>query len=400
MVKKNKISDFLRNPSFLYICAWCLYYMQGILYAKGSIFAQLILLSLILTSLNHGAKIINKQNKPIYFKGLNILLLMFTFYGLLLFITDGFVTHGVEKTVPSMYYLKGYYISLLPIYSCYYYTKEGKLTPTVFSVCAILFVLVGIASYYQLQREALEELASLGSNRDEVTNNAGYVVLAVLPSLLVLSKKPVLQYVCIGICVFFVILAMKRGAILCAGIFLIMFTWHKMSKTSGTKRVLVIFAALLGLYLLTSIISKEIANSDYFQLRIEQTLEGESSGRNEIYQAFFNHFINDANVFNQLFGYGANGTIKLFPNYAHNDWLEILTNQGLLGIVIFLFYCLCFTRTIKSGKYQQESKFALLVFFLLFITQTFFSAGITNTVIYNSSLLGFALADGFRRKDL
>lgn len=397
MKKNKKLSGIFINPCFLYIGAWCLYYLQGFLSVIDSSFFQILLIILLIVSLYHVLKVFTIRNRPIYFEGLNILLLMFTFYGLLLFLTDGFVTHGLQKTVPSMNYLKGYYISLLPIYSCYYYTKKGNLTPSVLSVCAVIFVFVGIASFYQIQRETLEKLASLGSNREEVTNNAGYVVLAVIPSLLVLKQKPVLQYICLGICVFFIILAMKRGAILCTGLFLIIYTWHKMNNTSGSKRFVVIIVALLGLYLLSAFISEEMSNSDYFQQRIEQTLEGQSSSRDILYQTLLNHFINKADLLNQFFGYGANGTIKVCPNYAHNDWLEILTNQGILGILIFSYYCLCFIRTIKLRYYHSESKFALFVVFLLFVLQTFFSAGITNIVILNSSVLGYALADGFRK---
>ena len=327
-------------------------------------------------------------------------MVMYIFYGLLLFITDGFVTHGKIKEVQTMLYLKDYLTTLLPIYSCYYYTRKGFLTEDIFSKFAVLFVVVGIVMHYRMQREALEALIAAGSNRTEVTNNSGYVVLAIIPSLMVLNKKPLLQYIGLAVCFLFLLLAMKRGAILCAMIFLMAFMWHKMKNAKGGRKFGFIFLLTIGFYFFIQFVENRLATSDYFSYRVEQTLEGNASGRDDMYSQILSHYFNDTGVIQKLVGYGANGTIKLFTNYAHNDWLEIITNQGLLGVIIFVYYCLCFWRTIRRGRLSSESHFALLVVFLMFLPQTFFSAGITNTIIFTSSMIGFALADGFDKKEI
>ena len=135
--------------------------------------------------------------------------------------------------------------------------------------------------------------------------------------------------------------------------------------------------------------------TDYAVSRIEQTKSGDDSHRGELYSDFINTFSNETGFLNQIFGYGAYGTIKVGDSFAHNDWLETLINQGILGVFILVFYCLVFYRTFRSRVLHPESRFALMVIFLFFFAQSFFSAGITNTTIFTCCMTGFALANGF-----
>ena len=394
----KKIAVLLSNPCVWYLLIWCIYYLQGIIYSEGSFISRLSLLAIFVISAGHAYRTIQMPGKPVFFRGLNALVLMFTIYGLFLFLTDGTTTHGKVQNVQSMLYLKSYYMALLPIYSCYYYARKGYLNKDVLSLFAVIFVALGIANYYRMQRETLEYLASLKSDRTEITNNIGYVMLSVIPSLLIFNKKPLWQYIGIGFCVVFILMAMKRGAILCAGLFLVAFVWHKMkSSRSSSRRILVIAAIIVGFYLLAQFVENMLTNSDYFLARLEQTRAGDASGRESMYNEYFNHYFFDAEIIPKLIGYGANGTIKVFENYAHNDWLETLIDQGFVGIIIFCFYISCFLKTIRMRTLHPESKFALKVIFLLFILQTFFSAGITNTTIYTCCMFGYALNNGFAK---
>lgn len=390
------LNKYLKNPCVWYILTWILYLLQGTLYESGSRISQFLLLVILLVSVRHTYRVFNMHQTSIFFKGLNALILMYTFYGLLLFITDGVTTRGLVMKIDSFNYLKEYYMALLPIYSCYYYARKGYLTRDVLVFFAIVFVVVSILVYYRIQHELLEKILLKGGTRTETTNNAGYIILSVIPALLILHKKPVIQYIAIGVCVVFVFLAMKRGAILCLSLFLMMFIWRKMNRLKGSKRFLTLVIVMIGMYLLTIFVEQRMETSDYFNDRIEQTMEGDSSERDLLYKGFLQHYFEKAGLFHQIFGYGAYGTIKVSVNFAHNDWLEILTNQGLLGIIIFITFTVYFYRASRYRKYHTESQFALLVIFVLFLPQTFFSAGITNTTIFTSCMTGFALADGFR----
>ena len=80
------------------------------------------------------------------------------------------------------------------------------------------------------------------------------------------------------------------------------------------------------------------ASSDYFQYRLENTLEGNSSNRDVFYATLVEYFINQDSLTNILFGNGAMTTIMIVGNFAHNDWLELAICQGVLGLVIYFVY--------------------------------------------------------------
>ena len=75
--------------------------------------------------------------------------------------------------------------------------------------------------------------------------------------------------------------------------------------------------------------------NDYMMHRLEQTLEGNSSGRDVIYTTAWHAWFDCNNLGHYLFGFGYLGTIchPLMHGYmAHNDWLEILVDYGLVGV--------------------------------------------------------------------
>lgn len=392
------MKNFFKNPCNIYFFFWCLYLLQGTLYPKGAVFAQILLFIILLTSLKHLFQIIilYKNDNLIYLKALNILVLMYTIYGIALFVTDGKMVYGDNIIVPSKNYLQSYLSSLLPIYSFYYYAKNEYLNIKLIQRWFFVFVGVAIADYYELQAEELRVLMEEGSEREEITNNAGYALLSLIPCLLVFDKKPILQYIGLGTCFIFIIMGMKRGAILIAAIALVIFVWYKLQSTSRNKKILVIIAVGLGLYFLVIFIQDLFLNSEYFQYRYEKTMNGDASQRGVLHPFFWDNFLYRANAVQMLFGYGANGTIKLTFNYAHNDWLEILTNQGLFGVIIFFYYWFAFFYSANFRNLSRESRFTLNLIIIMYFIKTFFSMSIGNMTIYTNCMIGLTLNDGLK----
>ena len=80
-----------------------------------------------------------------------------------------------------------------------------------------------------------------------------------------------------------------------------------------------------------------MSNSEYFVSRYEQTLEGNTSGRNDIYENLWNTLLLEPNPLYFYLGRGANSTLNIVGNGAHQDWLETFCNNGLLGVIILFF---------------------------------------------------------------
>lgn len=391
----NDIIKYISNPCSGYFALWMVYLMQGTLYASGSLLSQILLFAILLISLWHAFLMLTRKHAPIYFKGLNLLVLIFTIYGILLFFTDGWITQGITKQPLSLNYLKSYYISLLPIYSCYYYTLKGYLNEKIYKWWILIFFIVATAEYYRNEREIIEKM--LNGDVENIVNNIGYIFLSLIPCMLLFRKNPLIGYSGIAYSMYFIIIGMKRGAIILAVIAVMLFVWFTMKRAKGVQKIGITLVVGVFLALFSFFITDRMTENDFFMSRVERTLEGYSSGRDEIYTTLWNNFLEDSNPITVFLGLGANGTLKIAKNYAHNDWLEIITNQGILGIILFFLYWYYFYRTLRYKKYDLDSRNALFMIFTLYFIKTMFSMSIGDMTIYVNSMLGYALADGFKR---
>lgn len=390
--------SFFRNPCNIYFSLWSLYLLQGTLYESGSLTSQILLLIILLISVKDAVMTFNMPHLPVYFKGLNALVLMFTIYGVFLFFTDGVYVHTKTGYVTlSSNYLRTLYYSILPVYSCYLYTRRGYLTGDVLKKWVLVFVVIAVSEFVRFQREKVEQYLNMGSERKEFTNNIGYIMLLLTPCAFIYQKKPLIQFIIYGICMALVFVSMKRGAILIAAIAALFFFMDNLKLSGRRTRYTIFFFTITTLVVLYYLAKEMMMTNELLNQRIEATLEGDSSGRNVIYSDLINHFVNDANIFQMIFGMGAEGTMKVTYNWAHNDWLEILTNQGIIGVSLFAFYWLDFWKTSNTRSYSRETRFVLKYIFLILLLRTFFSMSIGDMSIYSSCMLGYALADGFKR---
>lgn len=392
----RKKRSFLKNPCNWYFFLWCLCELKGTLYEPGSAISQGLMLILMLISAKEVLVYYQKYSKYYeksykFFKCITMLMMMYTFYGVLLFITDGFV----NQVGPTYYYLQSYYISFFPIFTCYVYTKRGLLTLENFRFWVIIFVVVGVCQYFYAQITALNRMIEKGKNRDEVTNNAGYIMLALVPCMMVYKKKPILMFAGLAICVVFVVISMKRGAIMICAVSMTLIVYRQIKSSGKSLKALNMLLVLIGLLVLWYFLNKMIESNDYFNARIQQTLEGDTSERDVIYKNLLDVWINDFSVIGKLFGVGGMGTVKVVGMYAHNDWLEILFDNGVLGVLLFINYWKGLYRTAQNKRFTTDSRFCLLLILVIYGTKTFFSMSIGGMSIFVTSIFGFALADGF-----
>ena len=377
----------------MFLVAWVLYYLLGIVYPAGGAISITLLGLTLLVSANCAIKVLQWRNNPVYFKGFNMLMLLFTVYGFALIISSPSTLHYPLswKVMPSYNYIKSIYLSLLPIYPFYYYTKKGYLTVERLRIWGLIFLVSVTMSYFRMQREALAKLLEKGSNAEEVTNNMGYLFLSILPMLVIYRKKPLLQFAAFAFVMVFLIMGMKRGAIIIGSISGIYFMWRVIKRSRGNKRFMFIFLSVAICVSVGYFFIHELATSDYMQERLESTMEGNSSGRDKLFSHFWKYFTEEANSLHYLIGRGANGTLEIYYNYAHNDWLEIAVNQGVLGLVVYAFYFLCFYKTWKCAT-NADAKTILALMLFIFFAKTLFSMSYADMTFVATAPLGYALA--------
>lgn len=377
MFKKLNACDY-------YIAIWSLYYLQGVLYPQG-IINRLLQLIMILWAGIITIKSLKYAFKSPFLKVTLCLVLMYCIYGGWI-IVFGNVPNKYGWAPPTYIYLQVSLNSLLPIFLFFYYTKKGLVNTNIIIRYSIIFLLVSIVMFYKNKYSLMEKL-----NNEEITNNMGYLFLSLLPLAFFFNKRPILQYILLAIIGIFILMGMKRGAILIGSISIVFFLYSSFKSANKKKKIGIVLLSIGiiigGIYY----ISDMMQTSDFFMRRIEQTLEGDTSNRDTIYGSIWKTFLNESNIFYFVFGRGADASIGIVGNYAHQDWLETLINNGIIGGLILLSFFVVMAKT----AYKQRHRFPkymyysfLLVLFISF-AKTIFSMSIQDMHISQTLLLGY-----------
>lgn len=374
----------------LYIFLWLLYNLQSMVFGKsGTIISTLLVFSLIGISFYHFAYALCNYKMPKYMKGLTILVIMFTIYSIVLVLSGKTIRFARSHAVVKNYnYLKSIYISLLPIFSFYVFARKGALTKEMLQKWTLLFFVFAILQFLQQQRTML---IMVMDDSEEFTNNYGYLFLSMIPLLVFWENKRFIQYAGLGLSMVFLILGMKRGAILIGALLLFVFLSQTMKTASRKQKTRVVILSFILVAVGVYFVLDMLQNSAYFNARIEDSLEGNSSGRDLLYGIFWRHFINESNPLLFFFGNGANATLTIAWNYAHNDWLEIAINQGLVGLLVYAYYWLMFYKTWKRCKFDNQIHLAVGLILMIFFLKTVFSMSYGDMSVYDTICLGYCM---------
>lgn len=323
-------------------------------------------------------------------KALSVLLAMFTIYGIIPILMGEKYQIG-PFFVPGYAYLQQIYLSLLPIFAFFVFFKKGLLGPERIQRWIIIFFIALIIQFIQEKNKALQLLMDTGSRSEEVTNNVGYYFLGLIPLLAFLSKKRVLQYIGLSLIMLFIILSVKRGAIVIGAVCIFWFLYNTLKNTRRSQRAILILLSVVVVIVGVYLVHNMLENNEYFYTRLEKTIDGDTSGRDYYYTKYWNHFTKESNLLEFLFGNGANATIKIGGNYAHNDWLEIAINQGFMGLIIYLIYFVRFFKSSRVARFDNATHLALSLLFIIEISKTMISMSYSDLSIQSTFCLGLCM---------
>jgi len=336
-----------------------------------------------------------KYKLPSFLKTVAVFLGLFVVYFLISYIdpTPKYFYFVMADPAKSSEALKITFMSLLPIYAYYHFTRKGLLTEqniTLYFICLLIIVTL---LFVRVQNDSLAKAISMGSKREEFTNNTAYEFVQLIPLLVFFQKKPTLQYISLMYVMVFILLGMKRGAIVVGVVCVLYFMYQSYKSANRKLRNRISVLTILALIGFTYFASDFMASSDYFQYRLEATMEGNSSGRDFIYSTLFEHILSRDSIGTIIFGEGINHTVAIAGNYAHNDWLELGTNMGFLGILIYIIYFVSLTKdTLNARRTNKLQYTSLMLCLIIMFTSTMFSMSYNNLSIGITMALGYNLS--------
>lgn len=393
------LRGFKLNRCDWYVVMYVLYMMQGVLYPTGAI-NQLLQLGMILMAFINAVPVfLPSSKKPDILNATALLVMLYVVYGgicALFKISYPFSFGGMSS---SYTYLQSSLNSLLPIFFFYVCAKRGYLSDERIKAYFFVLLLLSLYRYYQ---NLVTMKMEADADREEFTNNVGYSFVSLI-AFLPLIKKTWLRYALLMLCVFFIVSAMKRGAILIGGVCAAWMFYRDFKTTRRAGAKIAVFTFILCAIVASAIYVEKMYNeSQYFQQRVEQTEEGYSSGRDVIYSKVWNSYWDRSTALEMIFGKGANSTIPVAGNYAHQDWLETLHDTGLVGTVILLYFFIAFWRMCRKSRHflAPEHETSLWLVFILVAAQTMFSMSIQSLAISSSMLLAYWIYYSEKRSTL
>lgn len=370
------------NQCDVYVGLWCIYMLQGVLYPQG-IINQLLQLAMLLWSMIALFKYIILPSIYSYssiLKATFILIIMYLIYGSI------HIMFGETMFYGRYVYLQNSLNSLVPIFLFYDFAMNGKLTSDRIRVYLPILIVTCILLYYKN-----ESLMQLKMNKEEITNNAGYNFVPLIPFLFFYKRKPVLQYVLIGIILLFIFMGMKRGAILIGVLSTIVLLYANLKNSTRWMKFIFAMLSIVIIVGVSKYIDYMMNSNEYFMARFEQTMEGDSSGRDSLYGNLLDTLLLESRPLFFFLGRGAESTVKIAGNFAHQDWLETFCNNGLVGIYILIF----FFYTLANNVWKSKEYFPRMIFysfttlFLVIFIKTLFSMSIQDLNVSESMLIGY-----------
>ena len=361
----------MQNKLLILLALFTVYYLQGALYPSGSIVSQGILLIYLLSGIYCFVKAFGNRATP---SCVMIWSAFFLMQGLCFLISPkevvGMKNEAIGR-VATFNQFKEIATFMLTLLIGYYYSYRNKTSEKYIFWFGIIFFLSSIVQYYYSLSQLMMKYG------EETTNNAGYTMLTVVPYLpIVFKRKRILGIIMAVVIVAFVMWSAKRGALMClAGAALFALFYYLKTHKVRLKTILGITLLLL---LVGYFVYQQYLDNEYLQSRMEATMEGKSSNRDVAYSQLFNHWLNETNPFLFLFGNGTAQTITVWGNYGHNDWLELLIDNGLVGALVYFAMFVATISYIRKARLSKLNKLSAYLCVLILFMQSCFSMGFSD----------------------
>ena len=270
--------------------------------------------------------------------------------------------------------------------------EENKLMTLLKSTywCWVYFIAYTIFSYEKFSEKRVDNiiliatvLFSLSFNYSHISrtvefdmagDNAVFYPLMMIPWIACISNVTK-RWIMIAIVAVCAIMALKRSGIIILTISVILLYYsnfiHK--KRIQPKSILTAILVLIGVFVIFQYKADTI--SDVRQ-RFEMMSEDGGNGRNEIYKDVINRYKN-GDLVQQLFGRGfdsVRGKDREMSVSAHNDFLEVMYDFGLLGLLLYVLIHFSLIKwTIRLFRTRSQLAFPVFISYVCFLVMSMVS---------------------------
>jgi O-antigen ligase len=374
---------FTKISRDILVFLFALYYLQGSIYPIGSIISQICILLILLISGWYFVKTLLLENKNSLFFNAWTLLLLLNVLGFI------FTADFSDSLRTSMF--KNILGCMLTFYPFYYFATNDELKAAYLIRFFLIMLPITILQFYINENQAYMESYS---DSPSVVNNIAYSFVGLLPFIFLFKKRKLIAGALMALIIIFIIQGAKRGAVIAGLIGLLMYFYYQMKTIERHNRIRGYFFATIFMFLLIAFAYRTYMNNEFLINRMTSITEGNYSERDILYKALLYKWYHCDNVLNTFFGFGFAASLDITGGtYAHNDWLELLSNFGLTGICVYLvlFYAaikFSLNSELMKDKQIQMLTITMMWFFITLVSMWYTSLGYFTQTILLGYLIG------------
>ena len=265
--------------------------------------------------------------------------------------------------------------------------EKSRFSIKTFNVTAFIIALIcNYMSYVTITSKINENLMmSLEKEQAVGAANSIYLILSTFPFIfLVSNKKYRIALLVLPILAFLV--ANKTTCLLAALASVVYYFFNDLRYSKNKWKIIAttILAVWAVVYFSESFIDFESLWED-----INSDVDSGGNGRVDIIGNVWSHFLNKG-IINLLFGSGYFAVAMDTNLSAHNDFLEILYDYGILGLVLFILFWISLIRY-RKGLPMESNIYRVYIISLIIYACTCLGS---NFIVQQINMLFFALLWG------
>lgn len=378
MLKRIEILD-LKNIFNMYMWIWVIPQFYRNIVGASRILSLAFALPFLLLTIYYFFQVITRKRKlPFSLKILLFFFFFLAFYGLLDLVGN-----------TSYTFLMAITNAILPIFVFYEFFCRGIVTEKMLRQWFWVLIVLVTITYFAHQAMVLE-LMVRDMDASQVVNNISYMLIGLFPFVF-LFKKPYLQIGIIIYLSYFTLTGLKRGAIVVLALLILWYMYSSLFVKKGSTFKSLLFVGILGVFIYYFIVN-QMSTNDALMHRWEITLGGDSSGRDDIYDRYWDHYLNNTSIFNQIFGGGAWVTEQIGHLKAHNEWLEIIIDFGIVGCLIYLLFWFSYWKDLRHLKRDSLGYTIGISCVILSLGRTPFSMWFYVIDLYVAIMIAYSLS--------
>ncbi len=356
-----------------------LYFSQETIIASA-ILGRILLVLIYGISFSYLIKMTISSEKFHRIMKLFILFLILNFFGYLF--SNDYSDFNIFKNV---------FLNFLPFFPFYYFARNNILTSKEISVVFFVLLPIFIIQFYQ----STQNLKFDKFNDDYIVNNKVYLFIGLLP-IVFLIKNRIIAIFSLMVTWFYIVQSAKRAAVLIGLVSFLLFVFYNFRRSDTKKEKFRILNGLVRFLLISGAIFfgyRFFTENDFLITRMNEMLDGDSSGRDVIALEAFQKWYNSDNVLNYLFGFGYNSVLHITGHVSHNDWLDMIVSYGIFGLFLYSSIYIVLIQEILSKDWIMEKNRILILLFAIAIITSMTSRWYWSNFAYaNMIILPYLLA--------